>query len=89
MDSGPQIGHVINHSYDPGFILLSLFVSLTGCWTALELLYRRTGRRMDFPSPPISLVWLITGVPRHVHGELHARHMFWSSQFRPKEEMLT
>ena len=38
----PQIGDVVHHSYDPGYIVLSYLVSLAGCWTALELLYRRT-----------------------------------------------
>ena len=36
---------VVFHSYSGGFIVLSYFVSVVGCWTALELLHRRTGTR--------------------------------------------
>ncbi|KAL9587131.1 MAG: hypothetical protein Q9203_003621 [Teloschistes exilis] len=34
----------VDHSYNPGYILLSYFVSFVGCWTALKLLHRRTSR---------------------------------------------
>ena len=38
----PYVGKWINHGYDGGLIFLSYFVSFIGCWTALELLHRRT-----------------------------------------------
>ncbi|KAL8662167.1 MAG: hypothetical protein Q9202_004923 [Teloschistes flavicans] len=34
----------VGHTYNPGYILLSYFVSFVGCWTALKLLHRRTSR---------------------------------------------
>ena len=40
---GPQ--GMIAHHYGIGFVILSYLVSLTGCWTSLELLHRRTGSR--------------------------------------------
>ena len=38
----PKIGEVVSHGYQAGYIVLSYLVSFCGCWTALELLYRRT-----------------------------------------------
>ena len=45
MDIEPFVGHLIGHSYNAGYILLSYFVSFSGAWTALELLHRRTSAR--------------------------------------------
>ncbi|KAL8687669.1 MAG: hypothetical protein Q9218_006223 [Villophora microphyllina] len=44
MDLNLMDGQVIRHTYNPGYILLSYFVSFVGCWTALKLLNRRTSR---------------------------------------------
>ena len=40
----PAPGEMVPYSYNAGFIVLSYFVSALGCWTALELLHRRTSR---------------------------------------------
>ncbi|KAK3171198.1 hypothetical protein OEA41_003282 [Lepraria neglecta] len=45
MDPSQWIGQVINHSHKPGWIVLVYFISVTGCWTTLELLHRRTSAR--------------------------------------------
>ncbi|KAL9604935.1 MAG: hypothetical protein Q9219_000123 [cf. Caloplaca sp. 3 TL-2023] len=37
-------GQITEHSYTPGYIVLSYFVSFVGCWTSLKLLHRRTAR---------------------------------------------
>ena len=37
-------GSVTPYSYNAGFIVLSYCISVVGCWTALELLHRRTSR---------------------------------------------
>ena len=37
------LGRLMPHSYNGGYITLSYLVSLAGCWTALELLHKRTG----------------------------------------------
>lgn len=42
-DLTPFLGQLIAHSYVPGYVFLSFLVSFAGCWTALELLHRRTG----------------------------------------------
>lgn len=39
------LGQLVPHSYSAGFIVLSYFVSVVGCWTALELLHKRTSTR--------------------------------------------
>ena len=44
-DLGPYLGQWIPHRYDGGLIFLSYFTSFVGCWTALELLHRRTSIR--------------------------------------------
>ena len=41
-DLSPYLGQWIDHSYGGGLIFLSYFISFVGCWTALELLHRRT-----------------------------------------------
>ena len=35
-------GHTVEHSYEAKYIVLSYLVSIVGCWTALELLHRKT-----------------------------------------------
>ncbi|KAL8700546.1 MAG: hypothetical protein Q9201_005397 [Fulgogasparrea decipioides] len=42
MDPDFVDGQVIDHSYNPGYIVLSYLVSFVGCWTSLKLLHRRT-----------------------------------------------
>ncbi|KAL8737487.1 MAG: hypothetical protein Q9181_001617 [Wetmoreana brouardii] len=44
MDPDHLDGQVIDHSYNPGYIVLSYLVSFVGCWTSLKLLHRRTSR---------------------------------------------
>ena len=36
------VGELVNVSYNPTFIVFSYIISIVGCWTALELLQRRT-----------------------------------------------
>lgn len=36
---------LVEYRYNAGYIALSYLVSLAGCWTALELLNRRTSTR--------------------------------------------
>lgn len=45
MDLNPIKGQIVHHHYNPGYIVLSYFVSFVGCWTALKLLHRRTSYR--------------------------------------------
>ena len=45
MDSRPSVDEIVPHSYAPGFIVLSYLVSITGCWTTLELIHRKTSSR--------------------------------------------
>ena len=42
---GVATGPTVYASYRAGYIVLSYFVSLVGCSTALELLHRRTSRK--------------------------------------------
>lgn len=35
----------VPRSFDPGYIVLSMFVSFLGAWTTLELINRRTAGR--------------------------------------------
>lgn len=51
----PTAGHTVHASYRAGFIVLSYFVSLIGCTTALELLHRRTSRHGAFNWYSLSL----------------------------------
>jgi hypothetical protein len=45
-DAGPSLqGQAVSQRYNVGFIVLSCFVSVIGCWTALELLHKRTTTR--------------------------------------------
>lgn len=55
-DLGPYVGKWIRHTYDGGLVFLSYFISFVGCWTALELLHRRTsihGHYNWYGSPPL------------------------------------
>ncbi|MCJ1467821.1 hypothetical protein MMC07_006446 [Pseudocyphellaria aurata] len=45
MEADIYLGHFITPSYNAGYVILSYLVSFTGCWTALELLHRRTSAR--------------------------------------------
>ena len=45
MDLTSYVGQQLYPSYKPGYIVLSYVISLTGCWTTLELLRRRTSSR--------------------------------------------
>ena len=45
MNSSQWAGRVIEHTYTPGWIILAYCISLTGCWTTLELLHKRTSNR--------------------------------------------
>ncbi|KAL8817006.1 MAG: hypothetical protein Q9223_004076 [Gallowayella weberi] len=45
MDLNLMKGEIVRHHYNPGYIVLSYFVSFVGCWTALRLLHRRTSHR--------------------------------------------
>jgi len=42
MSSSPP--GIVHHYYSAGFIVLSYIVSVTGCWTSLELLSRKTSK---------------------------------------------
>ena len=41
-------GHIVPRSVDPGFVVLSGFISFIGAWTTLELINRRTAGRGSY-----------------------------------------
>ena len=42
MDPGDFVDQLIPNKLIPGFVVLSVFLSLVGSWTTLELLHLRT-----------------------------------------------
>ena len=65
MDVNLLVGQMVDVSYNPTYVVLSYLVSVIGCWTALELLHRRTSSRGFYnwsvaPSTPISLRAMMT-----------------------------
>ena len=69
-DLTPFLGLFVPHHFNAGYISLSFLISLAGCWTAVELLHKRTGSHgthnwyAHVVSGPriVSLHWFLTQV---------------------------
>ena len=48
MDARDFVGQLVPNKLIPSFVFLSVFLSLVGSWTALELLHLRTANRGSY-----------------------------------------